>query len=120
VARILIGSASASPQREKGVLLSRDQLARIVPGQTTREEVLQIAQGAPEEFERLAAPDRRTLVFRGERVVPRRARRFGWVTAVGLWDVESQEVEVELERDVVRDVQARVRRTQLADPTARP
>ena len=37
-------------------MLSRDELARIVPGQTTREQVLQIAGGNPEEFEQLQAP----------------------------------------------------------------
>jgi hypothetical protein len=33
------------------------------------------------------------------------------------WDVEQHELEVELDHDLVRDVQARVRRTQLTDPT---
>jgi hypothetical protein len=51
-------------------------------------------------------------------VVPRHAHRFGWVTTVGAWDVEHHEVEVELERDVVRDVQAQVRRSQLEGPPA--
>ena len=115
--RILIGAPA--PHRDTGVVLTREQLARIVPGQTTRDELLAIAGGAPEEFEQLTSPDRRTLIFRGQRVVPRRARRFGWVTTVGAWDVEHHEVEVELERDVVRDVQAHVRRSQLADPNAR-
>jgi hypothetical protein len=120
VARILIGTASASPPRETGVVLSREQLARIVPGQTSREELLAIARGVPEEFEQLEAPDRRTLIFRGQRLVPRRTRRFGWVTAVGVWDVEHHEVEIELAGDVVRDVHARVRRSQTADPIHRP
>jgi hypothetical protein len=117
-ARIRFGGANASPQRDTGVVLSREQLAGIVPGQTTREQLLALTEGAPEELEQMTAPHRRTLTFRGHRVVPRHARRFGWVTAVNTWDVEHHEVEVELERDVVRDVQARVRRSQLADPTA--
>jgi hypothetical protein len=115
--RFHIGRAGKQPERETGVVLSREELARIVPGQTTREQVLQIAGGAPEEFEQLTAPDRRTLIFRGRRVVPRRGRRFGWVARVDEWDVEQHELEVELDHDVVRDVQARVRRTQLTDPT---
>ena len=86
--------------------------------ETTRDQVLQIAGGAPEEFEQLTAPDRRTLIFRGRRVVPRRGRRFGWVARVDAWDVEQHELEIELDHDVVRDVQARVRRTHLTDPTA--
>jgi hypothetical protein len=40
------------------------------------------------------------------------------VTTVGAWDVEHHEVEVELDRDVVRDVQAQVRRSQLEGPPA--
>jgi hypothetical protein len=121
LSRIRIGpTGAASPhQRETGVILSREQLARIVPGQTTRDQLMEVARGAPEEFEQLTAPDRRTLIFRGQRVVPRRARRFGWVTAVDAWDVEHHEVEIELERDVVLNVQARVRRTQPSDPPAR-
>ena len=103
--------ADAAPHRDTGVVLSREQLARIVPGRTTREQVLAITPDAPEEFEQLNAPDRRTLIFRGRRMIPRRTRRFGFITAVGAWDAEHHEVEVELERDVVRDVQARVRRT---------
>ncbi len=115
--RIHIGpKAGARP--ESGVVLSRETLARIVPGETTRDQVMEIARGAPEEFEQLNAPDRRTLIFRGRRVMPRRARRFGWVATVGSWDVEQHEVEVELERDIVRDVQARVRRSHLTDPGA--
>jgi hypothetical protein len=104
-------------ERETGVILAREDLARIVVGETTREQVLEIAQGDPEEFEQLAAPDRRTLIFRGRRVVPRQGRRFGWVSHVNAWDVEQHEVEIELEHDVVRDVQARVRRTHLTEPT---
>ena len=112
--RIRFWGAAEPPQDDTGVVLSREQVARIVPGQTTREQVLAIAGGAPEEFEQLTAPDRRTLIFRGERAVPQRSRRFGFVTAVDAWVVEHHEVEVQLERDVVRDVQARVRRTRSA------
>ncbi len=118
VARILIGARSAPVHRDTGVVVAREQLARIVPGQTTRDELLAIVGGAPEEFEQFGSPDRRTLIFRGQRVVPRGARRFGWVTTVGAWDVEHHEVEVELERGVVRDVQAQVRHSQLAGPPA--
>ena len=117
--RIRFWSRERPPQDDTGVVLSREQVARIVPGQTTRDQVIAIAGRAPEEFEQLEAPDRRTLIFRGERAVPQRSRRFGWITAVDAWLVEHHEVEVELERDVVRDVRARVRRTQLPAPTTR-
>lgn len=116
--RIHIGRGTTQPERETGVVLSREQIARIVPGETTRAQVLEIAVGAPEEFEQLMSPNRRTLIFRGRRVVPRHSRRIGWVARVDAWDVEQHEVEIELERDVVRDVQARVRRTHLTDPAA--
>jgi hypothetical protein len=51
-------------------------------------------------------------------VVPRRRRAFGWVATVAHWDVERHEVDIELERDVVRDVQARVTRSRLSVPEA--
>jgi hypothetical protein len=116
--RFHIGPGAVQAERESGVVLSREQLAKIVPGETTRDQLVAIAGSAPEEFEQLTSPDRRTLIFRGRRVVPRRGRRFGWVARVDAWDVEQHEVEIELEHDVVRDVQARVRRTHLTDPAA--
>lgn len=119
MSRLAIGPRTATPQRQTGVVLSREQLARIVPGQTTREQVLALTPVPPEEFEQLHAPDQRTLIFRGRRAVPRRTRRYGWVTTVGAWDVEHHEVEVELDHDLVKSVQARVRHAETADPTAR-
>jgi hypothetical protein len=117
VARFPVGPA-ASRERQIGVIFTREQLARIVPGQTTREQALAVTDVRPDEFEQLNAPDRRTLIYRGRRVVPRPSRRFGWFTRVDAWDVEEHEVEITLERDVARDVQARVRRSHLTDPTA--
>jgi hypothetical protein len=99
------------------VLLSREAFAQIVPGQTTREQLLKITGGEPEESEQLHAPNRRTLSFRGRRVVPRRSRRLPWVATIQGWDVEQHELEIELDHDVVRDVQARVRRSHASDPT---
>jgi len=118
ISRIHIGPAGPKPERDTGVVLSREDLAKIVPGETTREQVLQLAGGNAEEFEQLNTPDRRTLIFRGRRVVPRRSRRFGWVVTVDAWDVEQHELEIVLDHDVVHDVQARVRRAHLTDPTA--
>ena len=118
IARIHIGpAANSQPQRETGVLLSREAFAQIVPGQTTREQLLKITGGEPEESEQLHAPNRRTLSFRGRRVVPRRSRRLPWVATIQGWDVEQHELEIELDHDVVRDVQARVRRSHASDPT---
>ena len=69
-----------------------------------------------EEQSRLTSPERRRLVYRGRRVVPRRRRAFGWLATVAHWDVERHEVDIELERNVVRDVQARVTRSRLSVP----
>ncbi|MBI4240425.1 MAG: hypothetical protein HY613_01805 [Candidatus Rokubacteria bacterium] len=102
--------------RESGVVLSRDTLARIVPGETTSEDVLRLCGPSPEEFQHLGADERRTLVYRGRRVVPHRRRTFGWLVTVSHWDMEHHEVEIQLDQDRVRDVQARVRRSRLAHP----
>ena len=89
-----------------------------MPGRTTREEVLALCgRDTLEEQERLGAPERRTLVYRGRRVVPRHERRLLWLlSSVSDWELEEQQVEVALERDVVQDVQVRVRRARLPHP----
>jgi hypothetical protein len=84
-----------------------------VKGTTTYEDVLRIGGGEPEEHEQLATPDRRTVFYRGSRIVPQQRRRFGWLATVGGWSVEQHEVEITLDRNVVADVQARVRRSPL-------
>lgn len=99
-----------------GVVLSRDTLARITPGETTSEEVLRVCGPNAEEHQHLGLPERRTLVYRGRRIVPHRRRTFGWLATVSYWDVEHHEVEIQLEQDRVRDVQARVRRSRLVRP----
>jgi hypothetical protein len=115
-ARIHVGRASAPVQRQTGTVLSRDQVTRLVPGETTRAQVLAIAGGNPEEIEQLDAPDRRALIYRGRRVMPRRRRRFGWFSTVAAWEVEDHEVEITLEREIVQNVQARVRHSVRRDP----
>ena len=97
-------------------MLDEETLARIRPGATTYDEVLQLCGRDVEERSRVTDPDHRSLVYRGRRVVPRRRQVLGWLATVHHWDVEEHEVEIELERDVVRDVQARVRRSRLASP----
>ena len=50
----------------------------------------------------------------------RRAHRiFGWLSTVRRWDVERHEVRIELDGDLVRDVQAEVRRFRLGAEEAR-
>jgi hypothetical protein len=102
--------------REGGVVLDAETLARLRPGTTTYEQVLELCGQTVEERMSTSAPDRKVLVYRGRRVVPRRRRVAGWLAAVTHWDVEDHEVEIVLERDVVRDVEAHVRRARLTDP----
>jgi len=116
--RVQFGPSKAPAPRESGVIVPREKLAAIVPGQTTYEQLTKLLGPVPEEHERLDGAGRRTLVYRGRRLVPRFKRRFGWVTTVAHWDVEDHEVEIELERDRVHDVHARVRRSRAATPDA--
>jgi hypothetical protein len=115
-ARVHVGRDPARLVRATGVLLDRQQLRRIVPGESTYDDVVRIAGSNAEEHERLETPDRKTLVYRGRQMVPHRRRTFGWFATVDRWDVEHHEVEISLERNVVRDVQARVRRASLPHP----
>jgi hypothetical protein len=116
-ARVQVGRVAARPGQETGMILSRDILGRLVPGETTYEEVVERCGPHAEERERLSG-DRRTLVYRGQRVVPHRRRTFGWFATIAHWDVEHHEVEIELEAGKVRDVTAHVRRTRLTTPQA--
>lgn len=106
--RLHLGRAASA--RQSGVVIPRETLARIIPGETSYEEVIRLGGGQPEEHERLEDPAQKTLVYRGRRTVPRRRRTFGWVATIAGWDVEDHEVEIVLRDGLVRDVQARVRR----------
>lgn len=114
--RVHLGGERAKAGRDSGAVLPRETLAQILPGETTYDQVLALCGRNPEEQESLAEPDRRTLVYRGRRVVPQRRRIFGWLATVSEWDVEHHEVEIAVERGLVRDVQARVRRSRLPRP----
>jgi hypothetical protein len=113
-ARIHVGGWSERPRvRQSGVILPREALAQMVPGRTTRAEVIRLCGPAVEEREEWTTPDRRTLVYRGRRLMPEARRLIGWFSAVRHWEAEEHEVRVELEHDLVRDVQAQVRRYRL-------
>jgi hypothetical protein len=116
-ARVRIGgwNGPAAP-RQSGVILTREALEKIVPGETTRDEVLARYGPAVEQREQFPAADRRTLIYRGRRLVPKMGRRFGWVSTVGAWDAESHDVTIELVGDVVRDVHAQVRYSRVTAP----
>jgi hypothetical protein len=117
-AHLRFGGAAKTSGRAEGAFLSRDTLARIVPGRTTRAEVLALCgEETLERRERLGAPEQETLVYRGRQVVPKRERRLLWLLSrVSDWELEEQEVEISLERGVVADVQVRVRRARLPHP----
>jgi hypothetical protein len=78
--------------------------------------VLDLLGRTVEERQSLNAPDRRTLIYRGKRIVPRRRRVAGLLATVTHWDVEEHEVEIVLEHDIVRDVDAHVRRARHMQP----
>jgi hypothetical protein len=109
-------SPTALGGHDRGVAITRETLARIVPGETTYDQVIALCGPEPEVSERLTAPEQRTLIYRGHHVVPQRRPIFAWLARVTRWDVEDQEIEIALEREVVRDVQVRVRRARLAEP----
>jgi hypothetical protein len=106
-------------RRETGVIVDRSTLAKISPGATTYQQVLELAGHDVEERVTLASPNRRTLVYRGRRIVPRHRRLAGVLAAVTHWDVEDHEVEIVVDQDVVRDVQAHVRRSRLSQEPGR-
>jgi hypothetical protein len=109
-ARLHVGRSRGPMAQTTGIILSRDALDRILPGETTYQDVVRLCGPLGEHHESLTAPERRRLVYRGRRVVPHRQRTFGWVATVSHWDIEDHEVVVEFDGDKVRDVQADVRR----------
>jgi hypothetical protein len=113
--RVHVGRGEATG-RATGQVPSQETLARIRPGETTHEEVLRLVGSEPEEEQRLPTGEIRAMIYRGQRLVPRHGRRFGWFSTVSHWDVEQHEVQIDFEQDRVRDIQARIRRTR-AQPT---
>jgi hypothetical protein len=115
--RVQFGGMKERPKvRTTGVVVDAETLRRIVPGRTTQDEVFRILGTQVEEHSRLTAPEAKTLVYRGRRIVPSRRRALGFLATVEHWDAEEHEVAIDLERDVVRDVQARVRRSRVSAP----
>ena len=113
-ARVHVGRGDA-PGRERGVIPPKEVLERIRVGETSYEEVLKLCGPVAEEQAHLPAGETRALVYRGQKVVPHRRRSFGWFATVGHWDVEDHEVQIDFERDRVRNIQARVRRSRLTE-----
>ena len=97
-------------------MLSPETLAQIVPGKTTYDQVIDLCGPDMEIAERLNNPEQRTLVYRGHHVEPQRRPIFPWLARVACWDVQDQETEITLERDLVCDVQVRVKRARAPEP----
>jgi hypothetical protein len=113
-ARVRVGGWNTPPrQRETGRIVPREALEKLVPGRTTRQDVVRLCGAPSEEHEEFAAPTRQTLVYRGRRLVPSGRRIFGWLSAVRHWEVERQEVKIVLDHDVVADVAASTRHYRL-------
>jgi hypothetical protein len=113
--RIHVGRP-AEGGRQSGTIPPRDALEQVRPGETTYADILRLFGPHAEEQERLPSGVMRTLVYRGQRVVPHRRRSFYWFSTVSHWDVEDHEVQIDFERDLVRDIQARIRRSRPAAP----
>jgi len=108
--RVHVGRGEAQG-KATGQVPSTETLARIRPGETTYQEVLRLVGSEPEEEQRLPTGEIRSIIYRGQRLVPHHGRRFGWFATVSHWDAEHNEVQIDFEQDRVRDIQARIRRT---------
>jgi hypothetical protein len=115
--RVHVGRGEA-PERARGQVPSAEVLARIRPGETSYQDVIELAGGQPEEEQRLPSGEIRAVIYRGQRLVPHRGRRFGWLATVTHWDMEQQEVQIDFEQERVRDIQVRIRRTRQSQPVA--
>ena len=115
--RVHVGRGEA-PERARGQVPSPEVLARIRPGETTHQDVIELVGAEPEEEQRLPSGEIRAVIYRGQRLVPHRGRRFGWLATVTHWEMEEQEVQIDFERERVRDIQVRIRRTRQSQPVA--
>lgn len=115
--RVHVGRGEV-PGRASGRVPSQETLARIRPGETSYTEVLDLVGSDPEEEQRLPGGEIRAVIYRGQRTVPHRGRRFGWFATVSHWETEHHEVQIDFEQERVRDIQARIRRTRLTQPVA--
>jgi hypothetical protein len=115
--RVHVGRGEA-PGRARGQVPSQEMLARIQPGETSYQDVLKLVGSEPEEEQRLPSGEIRAVIYRGQRMVPHRGRRFGWFATVSHWEMEHHEVQIDFEQERVRDIQVRIRRTRQPQPAA--
>ena len=112
--RVHWGAWSGAPRKRRtGVIVPREVLARIRPGQTTYDEVLRLCGPDVELSERFPASGRRTLVYRGEIERPQTRRLIAWLSTVHHLELERHEVTIEFAADVVSDIQADIRRSRM-------
>jgi hypothetical protein len=112
VANVRLGGWNrVPPGRETGTIVPPEVVSQIIPGKTTLAEVLALCGPDPEQHDRFAPEQRRTLIYRGKRTRPAARRVFGWFFTVRHVEVEEHVVTIELDGDRVRDVQADVRRS---------
>src|SRR5262249_39229847 len=71
--------------RQTGVILSRDVLRKIVPGETTGDQVIRLCGADVEQSEQFPVAERRTLIYRGRRISPIARRVFPWGSPVERW-----------------------------------
>jgi hypothetical protein len=114
-ARVLL-SRAPDADRYRGMAPPPQVLDQIRAGETTYEDVLRLCGPGVEEQVRLPPRETQTLVYRVQRAAPRRGWSLGWLATVRCWDVEDREVEITFERNRVRDIQIRVRRSKRSDP----
>lgn len=91
-------------------VFSPEMIERVVPGATTRAEVLEWFGSPDEEQESLASRARRTLIYRHTRRRPQRKFSVGPIATVSHWVEERHEVEIACDGERVSDVQTRIRR----------
>jgi len=97
--------------RQTGVVLPRETLLAITPGQSSYADVVRLCGAPSEERQRLPDARVRMLVYRGTLLTTHRRRTLGWVATVSHRELEHHEVAIEIENDRVRDVEWRVGRT---------
>jgi len=110
--RLRVGREHAERERT----LTPERLAEIKPGQSTYDDVVRLCGLPDEEHRRVAAAERRTLVYRETHRRPERRLSIGWLTAVRHWDIERYEVEIELDGERVEDIVFHVRRSRANAP----
>jgi hypothetical protein len=105
-----------APSGSTNGVVPEEALARIVPGRTTRAEVVGWCGPPSEERTRLGPGEQRTLLYRGVRRMPQQRLRLGPLSTVSRWDEEHHEVAIELVDGRVSDVETRVRSSRSPAP----